>query len=147
MKHLSAGPGTCSCACFTCGTHRYSNVLKKVVHVLHSFMIRSQWKHLHFCQISTQTCMQKIQPYFTCDHWEYDILKCGKRGIEKCKKEAKIVISDMMQYSLVDRVTGTNVSKDTAASIFFYPEDGDIMLLQNISIQLKDYTMLSPLIL
>lgn len=53
----------------------------------------------------------------------------------------------MMQYSLVDQVIGTKVSKDTAASIFFYPEDGDIRLLQNISIQLKDYTVLCPLIL
>jgi hypothetical protein len=55
------------------------------------------------------------------------------------------MISDMMQCSLVDSVTGTNVSKDTAASIFFYPEDGDIRLLQNIRIQLRDYTVLSPL--
>jgi len=53
----------------------------------------------------------------------------------------------MMQCSLVDRVTGTNVSKDTAASIFFHPEDGDIRLLQHISIQLKDYTVLCRLIL
>ena len=90
MKHLSAGPGTYLCACFTCGTHRYSNVLKKVINVLHSFMICSQWKHLHFCQISTQTYMQKIQSYFICDHWEYDILKCGKRGIEKYKKKLKL---------------------------------------------------------
>jgi len=53
----------------------------------------------------------------------------------------------MLQFSLVERVTGTNVSKDTAASIFFHPEDGDIRLLQNISIQVTDYTVLCTLIL
>jgi hypothetical protein len=49
----------------------------------------------------------------------------------------------MMQCSLVDRVTSTNVSKDTTASILFHPEDGYIRLLQNISIQLKDYSVMS----
>jgi hypothetical protein len=51
----------------------------------------------------------------------------------------------MMWCSLVDMVTGTNVSKDTAASTFFYPEDGDIRFPQNISIQLNDYTVSCPL--
>jgi hypothetical protein len=65
---------------------------------------------------------------------------CKKRNR---KKEAETVISDKMQCSLVDRVTSTNVSKDTTASIIFHPEDGYIRLLQNISIQLKDYSVIS----
>jgi len=73
---------------------QYSQVLQcteesgKCVTFIHDMI--SQWKPLNFCQISTQTCMQKIQSYFICDQWEYDILKCGKIRIEKYKKKLKL---------------------------------------------------------
>lgn len=79
-RHMSV------CMFYMC-THRYSNVPKKVENVLHSFMICSQWKPLHFYQISKLACTK--QSYFNCDQWEDDILKCGKRGLEKYSMKLK----------------------------------------------------------
>lgn len=54
------------------------------------------------------------------------------------------MISDVRLGSLVDGGTSTNIPKDNAVSIFSYPENGHIRLLQNISIHLPDYTVLHP---